>query len=83
MKRLNTLLQRQPWAFPIHGLAVGGALYLARWLPTFPTISVGAAVVAGLVAASATSVGLAIRKARREARERISSAGPFRSLSRD
>jgi hypothetical protein len=81
MKRLNALLQRQPWAFLIHGLAVGGSLYLVGWLAIVPNIGVGAAIVGGLVSASVASVGLAIRKGRREARERISAAGRFRSLS--
>lgn len=80
MKRLNALLQRQPWVFLIHGLAFGGSLYLAQWLPIIGGSAIGVwmAVFGGLVWASAMSAVRAIRDARREARERISSAGPFR-----
>ena len=79
MKRLNALLRRQPWAFLVYGLAFGGSMYLARWLPVAGgrDIGVGPPVVGGLVFASLMSARLAIR----ESRQRITSAGPFRSRS--
>ena len=68
MKRLKTLLHRQPWMFPAYALSFGGAAYLAHWLPYVGGSPVGVEpTLVGTVAyAAAMSMGLGIRRARRD-----------------